>query len=118
MECRNLGLPSIISFLLQRLSPPSQPFFKDTGLTTFGAEGLFMRNPHIPLSKAFINDAKNEIEILDLDWIKRQTSPYKLGTIYGGIESTKGQTNPPKFHPSDTDAALTRMLLLVSLMCT
>ena len=89
----------------QRLSPPSQPFFKDTGLTTFGAEGLFMRNPDIPLSQAFTNDAKNEIEILDLDWIKRQTSPYKLGTIYGGIESTKGQTNPPKFQPSDTDAA-------------
>ena len=63
-----------------------------------------MRNPDIPLSKAFTND--NTQEILDLDWILRQTrTQYKLGTIYGGIESTKGQTNLPKFDPSDTDAA-------------
>ena len=64
-----------------------------------------MRNREIPLSQAFTNDANHEIEILDLDWVMGQKSPYKLGTIYGGIESTKGQTNPPKFQPSDTDAA-------------
>ena len=101
-----LNLDSIfVFFLLQRLSPPSEDFFKKTKLTAFGAEGLFMRNPAIPLSKAFINDANHEIKILDLDWIMTQKLPYKLGTIYGGIESTKGQTNPPKFQPSDTDAA-------------
>ena len=64
-----------------------------------------MCNREIPLSQAFINDANHKIEILDLDWIMTQKSPYKVGTIYGGIESTKPQTKAPKFQPSDTDAA-------------
>ncbi len=94
-------------FYLQRLSPPSKDFFQQTGLTAFGAEGLFMRNPETTLSSAFINDSTQEI--IDLDCIMSQWvppyNPYKLGTIYGGIESTQAQKGSPRFDAAETDAA-------------
>ena len=81
-------------------------FFESTELSTFGTESVFIPATGVPLSPAL----PSYMGVMDYDAIKKQALEkpdcrFKIGTIYGGIESTAPANHPPKFDPSDTNAS-------------
>lgn len=89
-------------FFWQALSPKSDMFFSSTKITTFGTEALFI--PDNGLSTC--TKANLSSEIFDLDQIRSNWKiPVRLGSIFGGIESSEAVRFPPVFHPEYTVAS-------------
>ena len=75
-------------------------------MSTFGTESVFIPATGVPLSPAL----PSYTGVMDYDAIKKQALEqtdcrFKIGTIYGGIESTVPAKHPPRFHHSDTNAS-------------
>ena len=88
--------------------PPQNDFFKNSKLSTFGTEAFFIHAADVPLTPLL----PSYMGIMDYDKIKEQAQKgsdgklrFKIGTIYGGIESTAPTRYPPQFSPSETDAS-------------
>ena len=74
-----------------------------THITTFGTEALFIPDNYM---RGMPNQCSLSSEIFDLDEIrKRNCRSIRLGTIFGGIESTTDPGFPPVFQPKETEAS-------------
>ena len=72
-------------------------------MSTFGTEAFFFPADGIPLTTVL----PEYMGVLDYDKIKEMagtSNRIKIGTIYGGIESTAPATIPPHFDSAQTDA--------------
>ena len=88
--------------------PPQNDFFKNSKLSTFGTEAFFIPAADVPLTPIL----PSYMGIMDYDKIKEQAQKgsdgklrFKIGTIYGGIESTVPTRYLPHFSPSETDVS-------------
>ena len=82
------------------MCPRSEDFFKRTRITSFGTEAIFL-----PSDCLAENEANLSAEVFDLDILQSHGPRVKIGSVYGGIESTEQVGFPPVFSPAKTEAA-------------
>ena len=83
------------------MCPKSKDFFDSTKITTFGTVALFIPDQRLPINHANLSQI-----VFDLDAIRANANgPVRLGSIFGGIESSEVTGFPPWFDPAKTVAS-------------